>query len=59
MHILFNKNINISCKIYPDKDYLIFEEYYNEKYRNLNALQNLQMIVKTIKFKLKMKSQLN
>ena len=47
---VFNKNINISCKIYPDKDYLIFEEYYNEKYMEELFNNYMELIIKTLKY---------
>jgi hypothetical protein len=29
---ILNKNMQISCNIYPEEDYIVFEEYYKKEY---------------------------
>lgn len=45
-----NDNIHISCRIYPDSHYIIFNDYFNEEYF-IKFFDNYQkLIVKTLKY---------
>lgn len=47
---MFNDNIQIGCKIYPDSHYIIFNEYFKEEYF-IKLFDNYQeLLVKTLKY---------
>ena len=47
---VLNKNIHISCRIYPDSHYIIFNDYFNEKYF-ITLFDNYQyLMVSTLKY---------
>lgn len=47
---VLNDNIHISCRIYPDSHYIIFNDYFNENYF-LKLFDNYQyLIVSTLKY---------
>lgn len=47
---IFNKNIKIACKIYPNTNYLIFEEYYNEEYMKELFNNYMELLIKVLKY---------
>ena len=47
---ILNDNIQISCKIYPDSHYIIFNEYFNKEYF-IKLFDNYQLlIIKTLEY---------
>jgi hypothetical protein len=47
---ILNDNIHISCRIYPDSHYIVFNDYFDEKHF-IKLFDNYQMLViKTLKY---------
>lgn len=46
---IFNRNIKIACKIYPENSYIKFEEYYNEDYVKELFDNYLEVMIKILK----------
>ena len=48
---ILNKNIKqVACKIYPDSDYILFDEYFNPEYFTILFDNHYTILIYTLRY---------